>query len=155
MWSSGVVVLNINIKYYNNVWSSDYFLIVIFGVYYCWARILQWKIRKFQSSMNNLELHYRILGHLSSVFCVAFDKSGSYVITVIFSMCGILFFNLFVWWIVWERNLNLFFIISRHISVNFFKAKSTYLYEFYTHYTYYKNSMYNCTEGYMDHNFFV
>uniref|UniRef100_A0A0R3RTJ3 Bromo domain-containing protein n=1 Tax=Elaeophora elaphi TaxID=1147741 RepID=A0A0R3RTJ3_9BILA len=34
-----------------------------------------------KSSMNNFELHYRILGHLSSVFCVAFDKSGSYVIT--------------------------------------------------------------------------
>uniref|UniRef100_A0A915PM02 Bromo domain-containing protein n=1 Tax=Setaria digitata TaxID=48799 RepID=A0A915PM02_9BILA len=34
-----------------------------------------------KTSMNNFELHYRILGHLSSVFCVAFDKSGSYVIT--------------------------------------------------------------------------
>ncbi|KAK6107108.1 WD domain G-beta repeat family protein [Brugia pahangi] len=34
-----------------------------------------------KSSLNNFELHYRILGHLSSVFCVAFDKSGSYVIT--------------------------------------------------------------------------
>ncbi|VDK71960.1 unnamed protein product [Onchocerca ochengi] len=34
-----------------------------------------------KSSINNFELHYRILGHLSSVFCVAFDKSGSYVIT--------------------------------------------------------------------------
>ncbi|VDN05546.1 unnamed protein product [Thelazia callipaeda] len=34
-----------------------------------------------KSSMNNFELHYRILGHLSSVFCIAFDKTGSYVIT--------------------------------------------------------------------------
>lgn len=32
--------------------------------------------------MQSLELHCRILGHLSSVFCVAFDRTGRYIVTV-------------------------------------------------------------------------
>uniref|UniRef100_A0A914BVI5 Uncharacterized protein n=1 Tax=Acrobeloides nanus TaxID=290746 RepID=A0A914BVI5_9BILA len=31
--------------------------------------------------INNLDLHARILGHLSAVFCVAFDRTGRYIIT--------------------------------------------------------------------------
>uniref|UniRef100_A0A9J2Q5S3 Uncharacterized protein n=1 Tax=Ascaris lumbricoides TaxID=6252 RepID=A0A9J2Q5S3_ASCLU len=34
-----------------------------------------------KSSMQSLELHCRILGHLSSVFCVAFDRTGRYIVT--------------------------------------------------------------------------
>uniref|UniRef100_A0A914RDL5 WD_REPEATS_REGION domain-containing protein n=1 Tax=Parascaris equorum TaxID=6256 RepID=A0A914RDL5_PAREQ len=33
------------------------------------------------NSMQSLELHCRILGHLSSVFCVAFDRTGRFIIT--------------------------------------------------------------------------
>ncbi|VDM38223.1 unnamed protein product [Toxocara canis] len=34
-----------------------------------------------KNSMQSLELHCRILGHLSSVFCVAFDRTGRFIIT--------------------------------------------------------------------------
>lgn len=34
-----------------------------------------------RDSMQSLELHYRIFGHLSSIFCVAFDRTGQYLIT--------------------------------------------------------------------------
>lgn len=34
-----------------------------------------------KNSMKNLNLHNQILGHLGELTCVAFDKSGRYIIT--------------------------------------------------------------------------
>jgi hypothetical protein len=35
-----------------------------------------------KETITRLELHCRILGHLSAVFCVAFDRTGEFVFTV-------------------------------------------------------------------------
>ncbi|VDO34414.1 unnamed protein product [Heligmosomoides polygyrus] len=33
-------------------------------------------------SLDQMDRHYRVLGHLSMVYCVTFDRTGNYVLTV-------------------------------------------------------------------------
>lgn len=53
----------------------------------------------------NLQLLRRTLGHLSAVYCVLFDRTGRYIVTVSLNFLN-LFYFVFVWiYLFWRRRL--------------------------------------------------